>query len=445
MRRGGASHAKKPIVLVGHLCKSEDMFVGAVKVVGGEYALEAATSEFQRRSDRAIYTYLLKMAPKHASVEIWQTILRYSISVPVFFDTDPLNTYSIGDFLRLYTEEYNYWKSERTRNSLRRVCSSWNAYLKRFDHRFVRLEDVANEHVPPAAVSRATRLQLRPLEISESSVAPFFNLAIQEGLEEWNVEILDRTLDDANKSETWKKRVTKLKVIIDGSGVEPELFLEFYPNLSLVSFLDRSPNLTSTLSMPNLTTLAIDLPYSQIYHQLYAPSLRHLSIVRSSMHPTELINILQVVGKGLNTLTASCGVSQPSEHIFPTEIWPLCPQLEVVQTSFRWYPEVTFPKSLRLLRVSADFDGASTSRLPATALVAAGMRSVSIAQRWYNAFYEDTKYLGYIKIAMDHGLTILDEEDVPFHEFLVLLLSVRYKRQQTRGLPMLKIAYRTFF
>lgn len=92
-------------------------------------------------------------------IECWQDILREAIFVPVFFDDDPAETYGIQS-LAAYTDATPYWESERTRNALRRVCSSWNTFLKRFDHRFIHTPDIQHNLVPIDARYKAIRINI---------------------------------------------------------------------------------------------------------------------------------------------------------------------------------------------------------------------------------------------------------------------------------------------
>jgi len=62
-------------------------------------------------------------------IEIWRIILKYSIYVPLFLDSDPVESYGV-DCMRKYFYEAGYWHAERTRNSLHRVCRAWSILLR---------------------------------------------------------------------------------------------------------------------------------------------------------------------------------------------------------------------------------------------------------------------------------------------------------------------------
>ncbi|CCA77147.1 hypothetical protein PIIN_11130 [Serendipita indica DSM 11827] len=68
--------------------------------------------------------------------EIWTQILTAAIHVPIFFEADPLKI-CLPDFYHQYHWQSDYWASERTRNTLRRVCAFWNSILAPYDNRFI--------------------------------------------------------------------------------------------------------------------------------------------------------------------------------------------------------------------------------------------------------------------------------------------------------------------
>jgi hypothetical protein len=94
--------------------------------------------------------------------EIWQMILRYSISVPDFLDPDE----GLDQFpprviaQRGWSDSSSYYEAERTRNVLQRVCRSWNSYLQQYAHRFVRIDDVVHGNVPLRYLQSAIRFSV---------------------------------------------------------------------------------------------------------------------------------------------------------------------------------------------------------------------------------------------------------------------------------------------
>jgi hypothetical protein len=98
-----------------------------------------------------------------APLEIWQTILRYAISVPVFLDPDAMEDISPVIIIRPdleWNDEKPYWSSERHRNALQRVCKSWDTYLRSYHHRFVRISDIIHGHVSIEQLKTAIRVSL---------------------------------------------------------------------------------------------------------------------------------------------------------------------------------------------------------------------------------------------------------------------------------------------
>jgi hypothetical protein len=102
-------------------------------------------------------------------VEIWQWILRYVISVPVFLDPNGITEcppkWATDDHVHTsgscWNDERPYWDAERSRNICRRVCRAWDGYLgQRIGHRFVRVQDVAEGRIAASALSHAIRISV---------------------------------------------------------------------------------------------------------------------------------------------------------------------------------------------------------------------------------------------------------------------------------------------
>ncbi|CCA77428.1 hypothetical protein PIIN_11405 [Serendipita indica DSM 11827] len=89
----------------------------------------------------------------HLPVEIWRRILFHAIEVPDLFMKDLTPVTEISSAI-------GYWKSERTRSALRRVCSSWNDFLASYDGRYVQISDIIHGTVPAAQLARALRINL---------------------------------------------------------------------------------------------------------------------------------------------------------------------------------------------------------------------------------------------------------------------------------------------
>lgn len=365
------------------------------------------------------------MAVDRTPIEVWESILRYTISVPVFFENDPLNSYSLGDFLRLYGDETQYWESERHRNILRRVCSSWNIYLQQFSHRYVNIEDVIKGHISSFALCGALRLKIKRRRTH--AITNIIDRATLHRPQEWAVQILEGRHGNIYNWLLNGQVFSNIKVVIDYGGPSLPFSVKYSPTFLRIA-REAEQNSPHAITFSRLTTLSLRyLPSLKILHNWEFPSLRHLNILMLSMDPAELVDALKVTGKGLKTLL---DVSVPSDNKFPAEIWNLCPHLEVLQTSFIWEPGSTIPKTLRLLRIPLSdlWINATFDRLPVPALMAADVTTVGLDWRWSDAIWEYPLSVEYLCFAMEHGLTLVDEEEVPFDIFLVHILSFFWKR-----------------
>jgi hypothetical protein len=96
------------------------------------------------------------------SVELWQTILRYSIGVVDFLDPDAfegvISHHLIINRASSTNNEQLYWSAEKTRNRLQLVSKSWDLYLRCFEHRFVRLLDIRHKTLGPETIEKAIRV-----------------------------------------------------------------------------------------------------------------------------------------------------------------------------------------------------------------------------------------------------------------------------------------------
>lgn len=123
-------------------------------------------------------------------VELWYQILEENISLRTFLDPARLPEvedphFNNHDYIRATVplslgrssnrkttraelrskerrcqNEGTYWEMERQRNALRRVCKSWDQFLRLFSHRFVRIQDVFHGQVPIASLCKAIRISL---------------------------------------------------------------------------------------------------------------------------------------------------------------------------------------------------------------------------------------------------------------------------------------------
>jgi hypothetical protein len=294
-------------------------------------------------------------------MEIWHAILKYSIYVPLFLDSDPVETYGI-DIIRQYSYEFPYWQSERTRNSLRRVCHAWNEFLQLYAHRFVRLDDVAHQRVPPSALSRALRIDLdgerdcacEEFCYTDSGSVLWVNMrdawfsalsSMQNGMDEakwnhWKVEIIKGWLSgESNRFHLIRRRAPSLKVMIcQGLGLydSPEdlpqgLRLFSVESLNGLSSLDICGFTFLTALHMTLLTLRIRTDGWDL------PLLLHLSVAcnehsRPSLQD-ELYFLLQGVGPQLRTFHFLHPLLPESME---SRLWAVLPRVESIRLPYIW-------------------------------------------------------------------------------------------------------------
>jgi hypothetical protein len=306
-------------------------------------------------------------------------ILASAIEVPLFFETDPIQTYGPNS-LRAYHYELPYWQSERTRNSLRRVCRAWNTFLKEFDHRFVRLFDVFHGRVSVKAIPMAIRLDTSidhkcycHSHCRERLTNP------SPGIKDKMEGLLRHAALTTKDSDIWR-----LKILYSSVIHVPELFTLIQnraPNLAsilgwtlpiyyatmghlpsrlftLTTTLQAIPSLPaykSTISLSNLTTWHLHLSQLELpYAQWELPALRYLNIDVESIIPVAnpfraLENILELVGRNLLTLFI---VHPRISADIPDRVWALVPKLEQAQLPCFWTSGPPQSHPLQIIRLS---------------------------------------------------------------------------------------------
>ncbi|CCA69309.1 hypothetical protein PIIN_03208 [Serendipita indica DSM 11827] len=265
--------------------------------------------------------------------ETWQTILRYTISVPLFFDTDPAASYGLAA-VRVYHDTSAYWDSERTRNKLRRVCSSWNIYLQCFAHRLVCLDDIIHNHVPITAIPLAYRKHLARctcmLHYNETldALASGITMSDLESISDqsWKVKIV--------KVDRWIHEPPLLTLLASKSCVQVYIrpwseqgnpIIEKHCSSELRFYSGGQP--TNLSSARNLSTLNFILKGP--FPMPAMPNLRYLSIItKVSSHRVFIFDWLRHIGGQLlsffwKDLTYGAKFSIP--------IWTLCPSITSLQ------------------------------------------------------------------------------------------------------------------
>lgn len=354
------------------------------------------------------------MAWNRAAIETWQTILRYVISVPVFFETSPIDSCGLEDYLRYYNVESPYWQAERQRNALRRVCSSWDTYLKGFNNRYVQLYDVVQGNVPVSAITRAIRLQSRPYRGTYSAEKLLLEWTIEQEKGEWSTEILE--VPDIS-----------LRKIILESGKVGNLKSIVYTELCGLQELSQFPlqhcdiydlpveQLPSSLHLSHLSSISVvvDAILPFIGHQF--PILKYLSIFPAArganFKPNDLLKLLRSIGRNLLIFFDKLS---PSENIIPDETWALCPRIERFQTGLKWPTRFTvpLPLSLHRLHISADtidvHDNAPQAYFPASDIYTAGIRIIVLPGSWGYLLSTFEGTIDLVLDAMVHGLIVED-------------------------------------
>ncbi|KAG8831947.1 hypothetical protein FRC20_008032, partial [Serendipita sp. 405] len=274
--------------------------------------------------------------------EIWQIILRYTIAVPVFFDPDFVGSFvavtSFIDGLGDWNCEKVYWEAERKRNEISRVCKSWKNYLAQFQHRFVRMNDVARGTLPPGALEHAIR-------ISITTVSPIWKYPLDYG--DLRVEIITFSRVNQVTKEMMlhigalKHLVTICSKGIDELGVLPIPITTINASLRhLQSVRIPVSGFQSFFTSVSLISLTIDLPPGFFDNaeipRHHLPNLQTLRVTRfrerdsSSIASSFVVPFLRQQRPRIKRLYISEGVK---EEILPYEIWELCPHLEVIGIS----------------------------------------------------------------------------------------------------------------
>ncbi|PVG00654.1 hypothetical protein CPB86DRAFT_782487 [Serendipita vermifera] len=429
-------------------------------------------------------------------VEIWHKILRYAISVPLFFDVNPAETYGV-DSISNYYYELAYWDSERTRYSLRAVCKGWDAFLRRYNHRYVRLADVFHERIPVSVLPLAIRLYIEPDSMCECkqyckirqrlSGEPFWitlknrMMAVLERatalVDEnqrplvWNLEILNGQLTRSGKDfELLKQRAPRLASLIGKAGHD----LSTVNSLSdtLYTFTTDGdwgidePVPSDILSLSNLTTLYLCLISMNLPVQEWSlPSLRHLSIyyygaVLNRNVEQRLIGMLKVLGGNLETMYFHSDIEAiPVSQ----ELWKVCPNLLRVQMPYTWIEEPPKGHPIRTFRISAQslayyIDYAFVQAIPFLPKLPTPSDTsnrppffeVRLDQTWSRVLLRSESYIGSIAFFIfehyvPYGVQLRDSEGVSFQNFVLYMLMHHWKRSSHRELRKFPTRYPLFF
>ncbi|PVG04327.1 hypothetical protein CPB86DRAFT_778590 [Serendipita vermifera] len=296
-------------------------------------------------------------------VEIWQWILRDAISAPEFLDpdhwVDKLPSWVIQERDDL---DYEYYReAEIVRENLRRVCRTWDKYLRQYAHRFVLMSDVVHGKVPVQFLRSALRISfdnhddgcaicgtknsLRDRVVNHDRNDGYIYLCRQilEQEQPLNAEILKDNdyLYHVLQGLISPQMFPNLASVFDlGDVIEAESIQTMlsYPSFRHL-YMEVQYSTNNILKSSTLTTLILGIQISNqsrisfIRKDIDLPSLVHLDIQYSSYEEPGIydepawLRLLEVVGKGLRTL------SLPQERrcrmkMLPKDIWTICPRLE---------------------------------------------------------------------------------------------------------------------
>jgi hypothetical protein len=403
-------------------------------------------------------------------VEIWEKILKYAISVPLFFETDPASSYGI-EFLPKYSCEAEYWRSERIRNAARRVCSTWNVFLKRYDHRYVHIVDILLGRIPITTIPLAIRLNTGldknhhqgPLQ--EEKVALLTDATgiptddQNEAVLLWRMEIWDGKYPEEEEDfDLIMSRTPHLEAIVHCAERDFSRFHSYPKRIRFIStpvplgMLGMVPE--DSLNFDRLTSLQLELSSPDFGNVCWnLPSLRHLTIGHWSNRsdPLAMLRLLEKIGKGL--LTFYLTEFFPLERDLPNDFWDMVPVVQRIEISY-WgeicppppehpmqYARVSMlPLHTNLIQRLPEQNNLALwlpRRVPPWDGYGAWLSShrrfaVQMDQTWFEAL--TSSYQGFHTLAFEivefysaTGTRFTDSEDLSLDEYIIFLIKWYWK------------------
>jgi hypothetical protein len=300
-------------------------------------------------------------ASSSLSVEVWQTILRYSIGVDGFLDPEAfegvISQQEMDDGTLPRNDEAAYWRAEKVRSTLQLVSKSWAIYLRLFEHRFVRMLDIRHANVDPLALRGAIRVSFslyrctcnQFCNMNTPARPPSFTTFCRQTLEvaeSVNMQIAD--MMDEHQIREFLSVLPKFQNVKTFIGFTCTYSGHFAPLLNKLPEIRqfygkgywgmREHASVTHLTSQNLTTLSFHTrkggSYDTITFEL--PSLRYLRLKDdTSTSLGEFVNksvlpILRAVGSKLLTLYL---YQQSGHYEAPNELWDLCPRLTTFRTA----------------------------------------------------------------------------------------------------------------
>jgi hypothetical protein len=287
-------------------------------------------------------------------VELWQTIFRYAISVFGFLDPDAFEGVVLNNLINdqgiPINDEATYWSSEQTRNTLQRVCTFWDNYLRNFEHRFVRLWDILHDDVSPDMLTKAIRVSFSQNKCSchqyNGDEFGSFCWSTMHTVDSMGMQIVDFVGGSFRVTDILQLPLhfAKVEVFIGSKCRYGSSFADLMSLLPSVrnlygdsydginndghptSFRSRS---LATLSLRHRT----GKDYGAVTWEL--PSLHHLMLYASSREPMTafiadaVVPTLRAVGSQLRALYL---YHKTVKEVLPRELWELCPRLHTLRS-----------------------------------------------------------------------------------------------------------------
>lgn len=293
-----------------------------------------------------------------APPEVWQTILKYAISVSTFLDPDDVQRFPSSRSLRdeefIWNDARPYWEAERQRNILQRVCRNWDAFLRVFAHRYIRMIDVQHEKVPEAALSKAIRISFDetdcncddycssdyPLyswrrhryEVADERCRRIFN---QDSPIQMEIACVRDKYPDLEIFYNFAHKLINLKTLIVSTAPSKQFLGATVNHLRNLRHIyargywgSKETEGFNSTRLVSLSFVGQELTADDFEPQKWhLPSLQHLEL-STNLHYTDELALLQNIGSGLLTLQWDPIGTQD----LPSDIWDLCPKLLRIRT-----------------------------------------------------------------------------------------------------------------
>lgn len=392
--------------------------------------------------------------------EIWTQILTAAIHVPIFFEADPLKI-CLPDFYHQYHWQSDYWASERTRNTLRRVCAFWNSILAPYDNRFIQFQDVCSGRIPITALPKAYRIDIGASDkqcdcrrCSLKSSPSVSAIEIQQVVEQ------TRTLL-ANTSR-WN-----LQILMERFGSIPfcEFVFPLAPRLAIFIWLkavDLQVNLPHSLQLFRTWVPSRDAPYQGRFDhvsmlslhtnmssygldQFDFPHLRHLAIRQATPSLGWIYPVLERWGKELITFKLRAFERKVP---IPSKVWNLLPKVESMLLPYMWGMEPPIHPSLKVVRLSESppvmellpgvsnlSSGANTARWSLDGHDWSGPR-IQLDKTWSYIFLVSPWISDSVRmhdVYLDFGYSLLDAAGIQLYDHLLFMIRTYWKRGAARS------------